>query len=170
MPHCRRSKVKNWINLAVLAAGLALTTEIWAQDADKVDPDQVRIITPTESTSTCIGDPRTPVCAVETVMACALRLDMRLCGKVGITDYALPDKLADLYRYRVLSVRIIRPGDITLELQDVDWWKPGFARITIHEPDFRPSWCPNGCKMWYMAKPTETGWHILDWSVEGVDN
>lgn len=47
-----------WLLCAGLALLAALMAGARAQDADKIDPDQVRIITPTGSASTCIGDPR----------------------------------------------------------------------------------------------------------------
>ena len=36
-----------------------------------------------ESTSTCIGNPVTPLCAVETFAACRLRAEWALCTEVG---------------------------------------------------------------------------------------
>jgi hypothetical protein len=40
---------------------------------------EVRVIMPDSATSTCIGDPKTPECAVETMLACIVRADKRLC-------------------------------------------------------------------------------------------
>lgn len=40
---------------------------------------EVRVITPDSASSTCIGDPKTPLCTVETMLACLVRDDGRLC-------------------------------------------------------------------------------------------
>ena len=44
---------------------------------------EIRSITRTEATSQCIGDPRTPLCAVETLLACFTRHDMSPLPKGG---------------------------------------------------------------------------------------
>src|SRR5690606_41371687 len=46
-------------------------------------PDQFRLIgTPERSDSRCIGRPETPLCAVETLLACFARRDDALCWRV----------------------------------------------------------------------------------------
>ena len=70
------------------------------------------------STSDCIGDPKTPLCAVETMEACIKRGEWELCQRVGYTWEELgrwiPTDYARLYyhRYRVISRNIIRRHDI----------------------------------------------------------
>src|SRR5688572_7375110 len=44
------------------------------------DRGEIREITTTTSTSDCISDPKTPACAVETLLACTTRLDGALCS------------------------------------------------------------------------------------------
>ena len=39
------------------------------------------------STSTCIGDPVTPLCAVETFEACRRRAEWPLCAEVGVDHH-----------------------------------------------------------------------------------
>jgi hypothetical protein len=41
---------------------------------------EIREITANTSTSDCIGDPKTPACALETLIACGVRKDAKLCG------------------------------------------------------------------------------------------
>src|SRR5262245_16641749 len=38
-----------------------------------------------DASSPCIGDPGTPICAVETVMACLARQEAPLCKKAGVS-------------------------------------------------------------------------------------
>lgn len=47
---------------------------------------QVRRVTPAAADSDCIGDPKTPLCALDTLFACASRLDFALCGRIGIGE------------------------------------------------------------------------------------
>ncbi len=38
--------------------------------ADAVDPSRIRFVTTTESSSKCIGRPKTPMCGIETLIGC----------------------------------------------------------------------------------------------------
>ena len=55
--------------------------DVLAPPTAKPKPARWRIMTMEDATSTsrCIGDPRTPLCAVETLMACFIRRQVRLC-------------------------------------------------------------------------------------------
>jgi len=83
--------------------------------------DEFRVIDPMgkEDTSRCIGDPRTPLCAIETFAACIYRGDESLCDRVGY-DYRavygnkVPSAYAKLFyfRFKELDRRILRAEDI----------------------------------------------------------
>lgn len=154
--------------LGVLVGLLALAAAWPAQADEKFDPKQVRVITPTEATSNCIGDPKTPICAVETFMACSARLDRSLCERVGIHEFHFPDK-AEAVRYRILKVRILKDKDIPKRLRGVDWMKTGYADITLVLPDIIYSWCPKGCQKDFSVKPTAKGWEIVSWALQGIE-
>jgi hypothetical protein len=70
------------------------------------------------SASDCIGNPKTPLCAVETAEACFKRGEFDLCRRVGYTWKELgrwvPTEysLLHYYRYRVVGRGIIRQADI----------------------------------------------------------
>jgi hypothetical protein len=64
---------------------------------DAIWDAQPRIITATDATSMCIGDPRTPLCALETTLACRVRSDPVLCDKVGTPRFI--SGAAWLYQY-----------------------------------------------------------------------
>ena len=75
------------IHVGALAAALALGACAGSGAVmDDFDPAEVRVITPTEATSKCIGDPRTPACALDTMFACVVRRDAELCRRVGIDE------------------------------------------------------------------------------------
>jgi hypothetical protein len=147
--------------LAVLlvAPHVALAEEVF-------DPKQVRVITPTFATSNCIGDPKTPICAVETFLACMARAKKSLCETIGVYKLSVPKKPMKHLRYQILSSRIIQKEDVTPALEDADWFKPGFAEIYILEPEHNP---PTGYKFIYHIKPVEAGWKVISWYLLGSD-
>ena len=83
------------------------------------DPEGVwRRIGQTDSTSTCIGDPVTPLCAIETLHACIARRKSELCraakGKF-LTNQSLFRSRGNEYHYgiyRVVSVRRATAEDV----------------------------------------------------------
>ncbi len=85
---------------------------------DDFDPNQVRIITPTEATSTCIGDPRTPICAIETLLACVARRNVDLCRRVGVSTPCFDSKIVGV-RYRIGKVGILNKTDIPRYAQEM---------------------------------------------------
>ncbi|MBF0167290.1 MAG: hypothetical protein HQL45_06625 [Alphaproteobacteria bacterium] len=154
--------------LGVLVGWLALAAAWPALAGEKFDPKEVRVITPTTATSKCIGDPKTPICAVETFLACIERRDLQLCNIVGVNDIHLPDQPGSV-RYRILKSRILADKDIPKRLKNVSWLKPGYADITILLPDVRHPWCAEGCQKDFSAKPTGAGWSIASWAMQGAD-
>lgn len=158
--------MRNHPELLLVAAGLlALAAEAWAGGKEEAE---IRTITATTATSDCIGDPRTPVCAVETVLACFARLDRALCEKATRQKVELTGERG-AYRYRIVSVRTITGKDIAPEFRDINWWKPGDVNVTIRDLDFVQSWCPNGCEVSFTLRSTLTGWEVLGWAGEGVE-
>ncbi len=156
-----------------VATVLIFLLGIAAAQAAETYPSEVRTITATSATSSCIGAPKTPVCAVETFRACDVRLDIGFCHRVGVGlehDFFLPEIQQDL-RYRILSMRILRPRDIPAEFRDTYWMKPGYAEIVLLElPDSIRGTCPEGCKYDYVARPLNGEWQIVAWSAWGIDD
>jgi len=138
--------------------------------AGETFPSEVRTITATGATSPCIGDPKTPVCAVETFLACSARQDKSLCLRVGVerSRFQLPPH--DLH-YHILSMRILRAEDIPPDLRDTYWMKPGYADILLFElPNATLKTCPSGCTYSYNARPVGGEWQIVAWSMWGLDD
>ncbi len=112
-----------------------------APTAAKPKPARWRVMTLDDATSTsrCIGDPKTPLCAVETLMACFIRRQLPLCnishgypasetGRFGLS------KPGPSYRteYRVVRFHVVSDKDPKLTLGG-DWLKPGDIEITIYQ-------------------------------------
>ncbi|CAA6604679.1 exported hypothetical protein [Rhodospirillaceae bacterium LM-1] len=154
--------------LGVLAGFLALGAA-WPVMADeKFDPKQVRVITPSNATSKCIGDPKTPICAVETLLACFARQKAELCKLVEAPEADLGDSTQEI-TYRVLFSKIIHKRDIPKSLADSYWIKPGYAEVEIEEVAFNNVKCSDFCRVSYALRPSPTGWIVIEWVAVGVD-
>jgi len=129
--------------------------------AGETFPSEVRTIAATTATSPCIGDPKTPVCAAETFLACDSRQDKSLCRRVGVerTEFQLPPY--DL-RYRILFVHILTPKDIPPEFRDAPWMKPGYAEIALMEMANPILGIPKN-EYRYIARPNGSQWEIVSW-------
>ncbi len=162
----RRPSTARWFPFAALAL-LGLAAEARAQGpAPDIDPAQIRFVSPTESTSDCIGDPRMPLCALETLLACIARKELRLCHRVGIFDYTPPGSPTTL-RYRVLEIKILTEADMRPDLAEADWWKPGYADIAVEHLDAHDV---RDYRVSYIVKPITHGWEVMEWAGWGVED
>ena len=137
--------------------------------ADVPPPDKIRFVGPDDATSKCIGNPKTPLCAMETFFACSARQDMDLCRKVGVTDFSYPSKKYTTY-FRVLTARVLTQDDMTEDLKDTNWWRPGFVKFTTYETFSEDEPCPDECRFSYIANPVDNEWHIISWTWWGVQD
>jgi len=71
------------IALCILVPNAAFAADL---DADFV-PNEERQVTWYGSTSNCVGDPRSPACALDTMMICMLRRDAGMCSSIGIEEF-----------------------------------------------------------------------------------
>ena len=96
------------------------------------------------STSTCIGNPVTPLCAVETVMACLLRRDDGLCRiGMGLAEKSGRGQGTRVYEkrlYRIVNAeflesdgRLWRPNLLALDRENVKAMQPGDIRLDVIE-------------------------------------
>ncbi len=105
-------------------------------------PDPVgilRMVGLESATSSCIGDPATPLCAVETYFACIWRRDDSLCEAAWGPYWKGPrwaqvKEDADVYDlYRVMRVYEASPGTKTLWSHDqpVTFWQEGDVVVEL---------------------------------------
>ena len=152
--------------------------DVLAPPTAKPKPARWRIMTMEDATSTsrCIGDPRTPLCAVETLMACFIRRQVRLCT----ISEGLPESeagqfhlspLGPSYRteYRVLRFRIIGNNDQLLNL-NVEWLKPGDVDMFIFVRSClmpRSSCIGEPVQRYnYVVRRDGNGWHITGYAAQ----
>jgi len=132
-------------------------------------PSAVRRITQTSATSDCIGDPKTPLCAVETFRACFARQDRSLCRLVGQPDVQFVGG-AQTVEYIVGSIEAIRAADISADEGHLFWKKAGNQVI-----DVAARYCPVGRNVcpdesWtyysYVVGQAPGQWNIVSWYSE----
>ena len=130
-------------------------------------------IAPDAATSRCLGAPTTPACAAETLLACLARGDAALCRAVGTTA---PPRAAEPVQveYVMERVSIIRPEDVTEDLREVEWFKPGYALVEAQR-----RLCPASAgtcegeswdylQVYLRQRPDAAapGWEIVHWRSE----
>ena len=167
---------KQWLFLMVVMLSGALAGDHAARAADASDlppvdpPGRWHVLTQDDATSDskCIGNPVTPLCAVETVLACFTRRDDRLC-QVGMGLDHLPgrirlNKRPDLSEhYRVVAVEKIKApwrskingerlasGDAVLKILSV------LCQNKVCEK-------PMGTPTAYLARPVDRHWAVITW-------
>lgn len=87
-------------------------------------------VSPGHATSSCIGDAASTSCTVDTLMACFARAARSFCARIGAEA---PDAAPEPRRleYVVERESVIRPDQITDDLRDVAWFKPGFTLVEM---------------------------------------
>jgi hypothetical protein len=123
---------------------------------------------PGTATSPCIGTATSPVCMAETLLACFARADAALCSPAG-ADARAGAREPGLIEYLIERVTVIRPEDITEELRDLDWFKPGYTLVEI-----RRRHCPGdagcGSEAWddlqIYLRPRGDLWEVVSWRSE----
>jgi hypothetical protein len=118
--------------LARIAFFFILSAPVWAADGPDYAKDPAigvkRVVTKATKTtdSKCVGDPKTPVCAMETVVACLVRQSYWLCHLVGIKKDRFQFN-TDKSEYIIEAIRI--PSNEEIEGGP----KPGksYAKITF---------------------------------------
>lgn len=163
-----------------LLLSLCINAMVFAGDMQKVDlppidpPDHWHDLTYDDATSTskCIGDPETPLCAVETVLACFMRAKVELC-RIGSGDKNYPAMIttetqpALAQRYWVADVDIVTVKNKS-SFAKVRYLKPKIddIAIKIHKVDCYFGKCPKpvGPPAIYLVRKNGDKWMAADWA------
>jgi hypothetical protein len=123
-------------------------------------------ITPTQATSACVGSAGSPTCATETLLACFARADRSLCERVG-ADPRNGVREPGPTEYVIDRISVIRAEDITEDLREVEWFKPGYTLVEL-----RRRRCAAECgdepweDMQVYLRPRGAAWEIVNWRGE----
>lgn len=149
---------------ATLIAVVLLLSPVPAFAAEDIPPpDEIRYVERDGATSDCIGDPKTPLCAVESWIACDIRGDIELCIRAG---QPFSSRIADSPgRGRVLYSVVSVEHHPALEVSAAPERSAG---ITLIESN---TWFADG---WYLdnamvirSKFIMTRYTVKDWNGQG---
>lgn len=147
---------------ATVLLSLVVSTSAWAQ-LPAVDPiNQYRLIGPAErSESRCIGQSDTPLCAVETLLACFARRDPDLCGVVwsggaGVAGFlARQQNSRYWWSYRIAAVEQPVAGEVLIAVAG------RMCGLQTAEPDCFTTPAP---PTQYRLRQIDGGrWQVVDW-------
>jgi hypothetical protein len=147
-----------------IAAGLLVLVFVSPAFAQlpAVDPvGHYRLIgSPDRSDSGCIGRPETPLCAVETLLACFARRDPALCRTVWSGGEAAAGVLAALgsskywWSYRVAAVEQPAVGEAVIAVAG------RHCGLQMREPDCTTTPAP---PTRYRVRQVDGRWQVMDW-------
>lgn len=178
------------INILSFVIMLLGASSLQAQEIDELladipAPDEWRFISIDDATSKCIGDPKTPLCAVETVIACFARMDISLCQRVGQKGKTYLGEDARKVHYKIINARVLTEKDMEADFlknfsKHPNWWKPGFVKFTLSSPDdgknCSTKYCSfdhavslgnECCYTDYIVNPIGKYWHVISWTAWG---
>lgn len=147
--------------VAGFLACLFVMSPAWAQ-LPALDPEgRYRLIGPAQRTdSACIGRPDTPLCAVETLLACFARRETALCGSVWPQARGASlgfERLANLrywWSYRVVAAEQTGTDEAVIAIAGRN------CGLLLAEPDCRTTPAP---ATRYRVRRGQAGWEVLDW-------
>lgn len=147
--------------IAAVLVVLALAAPVAAQ-LPSVDPlNQYRLIGPAgRSDSTCIGRPETPLCAVETFLACFARRDAGLCRIVwkdveaGDLGFQSTGHWRYWWSYRVAAAEQVGPEEMVIAIAGRN------CGLQMAEPDCYTTPAP---PTRYRVQRMAGAWKVLDW-------
>jgi hypothetical protein len=167
--------------LSILFAAVGFAATARAQDIGKPDPKGAwRELTQTTGTSPCLGDPRTPICAVETEIACTIRATVELCDSVtnpkAPSLYEAKERPNDWIWYRIVLVkRVASQTDHPPWLHYLEGYHFETGDVQVDVDQWRCNVPVNFCPRVYL--PPETyitrrfgdHWTVITWSAPNSD-
>jgi hypothetical protein len=159
--------------LAAVVALSALPAAAQSSNVAQATKDKPGRIGPDTATSLCLGAPSTPACAAETLLACLTRGDDALCRAVGT---AVPPRASgekQQTEYVTDRVSLIRPEDVTDDLRDLDWFKPGYTLVEAQRRSCPASAASCDGEAWedlqvYLRQGPDgaAAWEVVHWRSE----
>jgi len=141
-----------------------------AADPDLPPPDPPfhwRYVTqdPATTDSQCIGDPKTPECAIDTYIACYVRNDGRLCAAVGLTvEFTRGPSRGRFSRYQISSSRRLTAAGSPPILYGVGQmtWQPGDIEVVTRRISCSGGQCGGGeFQMKYVLRRSADRWIVV---------
>ena len=143
--------------------------------------DLLHFTTDGNASSACIGDSRTPRCALDTWEACFIWAEPSLCEKVGVPGMGFRTRTGErslepslfVFSYHVDAVLDIEARHLTRLPSDQSWFRPGYVdlRYSVQICDI-PSY--DRCTTFdggnaLIFKPVGPEWHVSGWLIDAGD-
>ena len=127
---------------------------------------------PNRADSDCIGSLDTPLCTLETYLACSYLRDKKMCEKLG--DRFLPFVKGEKssVKYRIVRIQAMEPEDFPQEVHHLPWAQVGVWEVDTHEVkcglhDLDCQGLPNEAHHYMytrVLKKVDGLWTIVSWS------
>lgn len=133
------------------------------------------IATDDTASSECIGDPRTPLCALDTWKACFMWGEPSLCEKVGLPGVEFRTNTGEwppiALSYQVYEALDIEAPHLTHLPRDQRWFRPGYVdlRYAVCEYEDRERCTAFGGGNVLILKPVGAEWHVSGWRIDAGD-
>ncbi len=143
---------------------------VWLLSVGNLQAAEVQRVGLRTATSMCIGDASSPRCAFDTLMACIARAARALCQRVGAE---LPDPMPEPRNvdYVVERESVIRADEITDDLRDVAWFRPGYTlmEVQVRSCAIDAGDCDNEAweDLQVYLRQQGTLWRIVHWRAPG---
>lgn len=121
------------------------------------------------ATSACIGSVSSPTCTAETLLACFARADVALCRRVNVMDAGSELSAGShTIEYIIDRQTTIKQQDITDDLKDLEYYKPGYVLLEIRRRDCAAGLASCTDAAWsdlqVFVRPIPTGgWDVAAW-------
>jgi len=150
--------------------GLAAVLAAVICDAVRAQAWDHKRITRSSADSSCIGDVSSPVCAVETWIACHAREAPKLCALLGVTGMKfVPFGTANVFDYAIVAMRPVTADRITAGMRRWGLVRPGQMEVRVME-----RWCSSDCDAIdkdysfgpsvYFLKREGDAWRLAAWT------
>lgn len=133
------------------------------------------IATDDTASSECIGEPRTPQCALDTWIACFMWAEPSLCEKVGLRGTEFNTNTGEwpttAVSYQVYEALDIEARHLTHLPSDQTSFRPGYIDLRYSYCDYedRDRCTAFGAGNVLILKPVGQEWHVSGWLIEVGD-
>ncbi len=159
--------------LRPVAAALFFVLALSASPAGAQKKPEINRITQTDATSNCIGDPRTPLRAAETYLACTVRRDRSLCDAVNIPKdfFFSPPKPDAEYLEFIIEIRYQnRPKKFSGSPKGPARHNVGTVEFHLQIKNYFYDPAQQAKSKWYgyLIETQKTGerWNVISWAAE----
>jgi hypothetical protein len=158
------------MRLVSIALFLLLLSVGPAAAQTKAADGKIGRVAPGSATSGCVGANTSPTCLTETLLACFARAEASLCRQAGVTDLRSIGREPSLIEYVIERVSVIRTEDITDDVREVEWFKPGYTLVELRRRSCAPTAANCAAESWddlqVYLRPRDGAWELVTWRGE----